>query len=34
MIPTCPFTAAYIHSHPEYADLVDPSLRDRFTSAS
>ena len=34
VIPTCPFTAAYIHSHPEYVDLVDPSLRDRFTPAS
>ena len=34
VIPTCPFTAAYIHRHPEYVDLVDPSLRGRFTAAS
>jgi uncharacterized protein len=32
VIPTCPFTAAYIQRHPEYADLVDPSLRSRFIS--
>ncbi len=30
VIPTCAFTAAYIRRHPEYAELVDPSLRDRF----
>ena len=30
VIPTCPFTAAYIQRHPEYVDLVDPSLRARF----
>jgi uncharacterized protein len=31
VIPTCPFTAAYIHRHPdEYADLVDPSMRGQF----
>jgi uncharacterized protein len=30
VIPTCPFTAAYIRRHPEYVDLVDPSLRGRF----
>ncbi len=30
VIPTCPFTAAFIERHPEYADLVDPSMRDRF----
>ena len=29
VIPTCPFTAAYIQRHPEYVDLVDPSLRGR-----
>ncbi len=33
VIPTCPFTAAYIQRHPEYVDLVDPSLRGRFTSS-
>jgi predicted GNAT family acetyltransferase len=34
VIPTCAFTAAYIHRHPEYVELVDPTLRDRFISAS
>jgi predicted GNAT family acetyltransferase len=34
VIPTCAFTAAYIHRHPEYADLVDPSLRNRFAPPS
>jgi predicted GNAT family acetyltransferase len=33
VIPTCAFTAAYIQRHPEYVDLVDPSLRERFASA-
>ena len=30
VIPTCPFTAAFIQRHPDYADVVDPSLRARF----
>jgi hypothetical protein len=30
VIPTCPFTAAFIGRHPEYADVVDPSLRGQF----
>jgi uncharacterized protein len=30
VIPTCPFTAAFIRGHPEYADVVDPSLRAQF----
>jgi len=30
VIPTCPFTAAYIRRHPEYVDLVDASLRRQF----
>ena len=31
VIPNCPFTAAFIHRHPdEYADLVDPSMRGQF----
>ena len=34
VIPTCAFTAAYIHRHPEYVDHVDASLRDRFVSSS
>jgi predicted GNAT family acetyltransferase len=33
VIPTCPFTAAYIGRHPEYVDLVDPSLRSQFRSS-
>lgn len=32
VIPTCPFTADYIRHHPEYVDLVDPSLRGQFAS--
>ena len=31
VIPTCPFTAAFISRHPEYAGVVDPSLRGRFS---
>jgi predicted GNAT family acetyltransferase len=27
IIPLCPFTAAYVTRHPEYADVVDPSFR-------
>ena len=34
VIPTCAFTAAYINRHPEYLDLVDPSLRGRFVPPS
>jgi len=30
VIPSCPFTAAFIQRHPEYIDVVDPSLRGRF----
>ena len=29
-IPTCPFAAGFISRHPEYADVVDDSLRARF----
>lgn len=32
VIPTCQFTAAYIRRHPEFVDLVEPSLRSQFTS--
>ena len=32
VIPTCPFTAAFIQRHPEYVDVVDPSLRGRFAA--
>ena len=31
VIPICAFTAGYIGRHPDYVDLVDPSLRGRFT---
>ena len=27
--PSCPFVAAFIESHPEYADLVDPEFEER-----
>lgn len=30
VIPTCPFTAAFIQRHPEYVEVVDPSLRVQF----
>ena len=30
VIPTCPFTAAYIGRHPEFVDLVAPQLRAQF----
>jgi uncharacterized protein len=26
VIPICPFTAKFIHDHPEYLDLVKPSF--------
>jgi len=30
VIPTCSFAISYIRRHPELAEAVDPSLRDRF----
>ena len=30
VIPTCAFTGEYIRRHPEYIDLVAPSLRRQF----
>ena len=30
VIPTCSFTAAFIRRHPEFVDLVEPSLRSGF----
>jgi predicted GNAT family acetyltransferase len=30
VIPTCPFAAAFLQRHPEYADVIDPSLRAQF----
>ena len=30
MIPLCPFIAAYIERHEEYADLVDRDLMERL----
>jgi predicted GNAT family acetyltransferase len=33
IVPSCPFFAAYIRRHPEYLDVVEPSLRAKFTEA-
>jgi predicted GNAT family acetyltransferase len=30
VVPTCPFIAAWIGRHPEYVDLVTPSMRAQF----
>lgn len=30
IIPVCPFISSYIRKHPEYADVVVPSMRGRF----
>ena len=30
MTPVCPFIAAYVRHHPEYADLVDEARRAEF----
>ena len=30
VIPTCPFTAAYIKRHPEWAEQVAPAMRAQF----
>jgi uncharacterized protein len=30
VIPTCPFTTAYIDRHPEFVELVAPALQDQF----
>jgi predicted GNAT family acetyltransferase len=30
VIPNCPFAAAYIRRHPEFVEMVEPSLRSRF----
>jgi predicted GNAT family acetyltransferase len=27
ILPTCPFFAAYLQKHPEYADIVDARYR-------
>jgi predicted GNAT family acetyltransferase len=29
---TCPFTTAFVNSHPEYADVLDPSSRGSHTT--
>ncbi len=34
VVPTCPFTSAYIRRHQEYLDLVDPSHRAKLESTS
>lgn len=31
--PSCPFVAAFIESHPEYGDLVDPEFEERRAAA-
>ena len=28
--PTCPFASGFVARHPEYADVIDPSLRGQF----
>lgn len=30
---TCPFTAAFVNAHPEYADVLDPALPGSHTAA-
>jgi uncharacterized protein len=30
VIPTCPFVAVYLRSHPEYLDLIAPSFRQKI----
>jgi len=30
VLPFCPFVNAYLHRHPEYADLVPPDYRTHF----
>lgn len=30
MVPLCPFFASYIRRHPEYEDIVDHDLTDRY----
>ncbi|HWI21918.1 MAG TPA: GNAT family N-acetyltransferase [Baekduia sp.] len=30
VVPICPFAAAWIMRHPEYAELVTPSMRGQF----
>ena len=34
VIPTCPFTAAYIRRHPEFVELVASQLRDQFRQSN
>jgi predicted GNAT family acetyltransferase len=33
VVPLCPFIAGYLEKHPEYDDLVDHALLQRFESA-
>ncbi len=30
VVPTCPFVAAWIGRHPDYVDVVTPSMRPQF----
>jgi uncharacterized protein len=32
VVPLCPFIASYIDSHPDYADLVAPTMRARLSN--
>jgi predicted GNAT family acetyltransferase len=31
VVPTCPFVASWIDRHPEYVDVVTPSMRAQFS---
>ena len=33
VVPLCPFFAAFIREHPEWRDVLDPRLRERFEHA-
>jgi uncharacterized protein len=34
VVPTCPYTVAFIRKHPEYLDLLTPEDLKRFVGAS
>lgn len=34
IVPLCPFVRGYIERHPEYADLVDADLTERFLAGT
>ncbi len=31
VVPTCPFISAWIAKHPDYVDVVTPSMRSQFS---